>query len=189
MRIISGSARGRKLVEFSGRGIRPTPDRVREALFSILASRIGAFSGLRVLELFAGSGAQSLEALSRGAETALLVDSSPQALKVITENITRCRCEQRARAVCADALVALEQQKSEGPFDLVLLDPPYHRNLIPQVLEKIDVLQLLADDGIICAESASDEVINDFGNLKLLEARRYGSTMIHLFVRRGPNEA
>lgn len=188
MRIISGTARGRKLVEFSGRGIRPTPDRVREALFSILSSRLGSFSGLRALELFAGSGAQSLEALSRGAAMALLVDSSAQALKVIAENINRCRCQSQTRVVRADALAILDTLKSEGPFDLVLLDPPYHQELIPQVLEKIDSLQLLSDDGIICAESASDEVINAIGGLKLLENRRYGSTAIHLFARRGSNE-
>jgi len=87
MRIISGTARGRQLAPFSGKDIRPTPDRVREAIFSILTSQFGSFSGLKVLELFAGSGAQSLEALSRGANSAILVDSGSIAAKTITENI------------------------------------------------------------------------------------------------------
>ena len=181
MRIISGTARGRKLAEFSGAGIRPTPDRVREALFSKLVSRLGSFAGLKVLELFAGSGAQALEALSRGAASAILVDSSAQAAKVITENIQRCRCEERARLLRGDALRTLPQLTSEGPFDLILLDPPYNQGLIPQTLEKIDSLQLLGDDGIICAESAAGEKVADIGNLQLLETRKYGSTLIHLF--------
>ena len=183
MRIISGTARGRKLAGFSGTDIRPTPDRVREALFSKLSSRLGSFTGLKVLELYAGSGAQSLEALSRGATIAILVDSSPQAVKVIKENIQRCRFEERARRVRGDALLVLPQLVNAGPFDLILLDPPYNRGLIPQTLEKIDSLQLLGDDGIICAESAAEEKLADFGNLHVWESRRYGSTMIHLLGR------
>ncbi len=181
MRIISGTARGRKLAGFSGSSIRPTPDRVREALFSMLNSRLGSFQGLNVLELFAGSGAQSLEALSRGAASATLVDASPQAAKVITENVQRCKFESRARLVRADALLALPRLSAEAPFDLILLDPPYNQGLIPQALEKIDSLQLLADDGIICAESAAEEELSDYGRLQLLERRKYGSTMIHLY--------
>jgi len=175
MRIISGTARG-------------PPDRVREALFSILASRLGSFNGLRVLELFAGSGAQSLEALSRGAEMALLIDSSPQACQVIEENIRRCGCEHRARLLRADVLSSLPKLQDSAPFDLILLDPPYNQGLLPPVLEQIDSLQLLSDDGIICAESASREQMTDSGGLKLLDSRRYGLTTIHLFALRGPTE-
>jgi len=181
MRIISGKARGRKLMEFSGQGIRPTPDRVREALFSLLTSRLGSFSSLQILELFAGSGALSLEAISRGAECAKLVDSSSQAIKVIEENTSRCRCESQVLAVQAEVLHFLSKLKSNIPFDLIFLDPPYRQGFIPKVLEKIDSLQLLADDGIICAESASDESISATAGLQLLESRRYGSTTIHLF--------
>ena len=188
MRIISGTARGRKLAGFSGQKIRPTPDRVREALFSILSSRLGGFSGLRVLELFAGSGALSLEALSRGAASALLVDSSPQALEVIQENITRCGCRSQAQVVRGEIPGILSKLPNPTPFDLILLDPPYHCNLIPPVLQQIDCLQLLAVDGIICAESASDETLSDYGGLRLLESRRYGSTTLHLFGRPAQNE-
>ncbi len=187
MRIISGTARGRKLTPFSGEGIRPTPDRVREALFSILNSRLGSFSGIKVLELFAGSGAQSLEALSRGAASAILVDVSAQAIKVIEENIRCCKVESTARVVRGDALTALPRLTKDGPFDLILLDPPYNQGLIPQALEKIEHLQLLADDGIICAESAAGEILTDSGKLKLIESRKYGSTMIHFYRRTDPD--
>jgi len=181
MRIISGTARGRKLAEFSGSDIRPTPDRVREALFSKLSSRFGNFAGLKVLELFAGSGAQALEAVSRGAASAILVDSNIQATKLIGENIRRCKFEASTRLLQADALSALSRLATEGPFDLIMLDPPYNRGFIPQVLEKIDALQLLADDGIICAESAADENPAYSGRLKLLESRKYGSTLVHFY--------
>ena len=181
MRIISGTARGRQLATFSGKDIRPTPDRVREAVFSILSSRFGSFNGLKVLELFAGSGAQALEALSRGAKSAILVDSGIIAAKTISENIERCRFESSARFMKQDIFLALPQLVSAAPFDLILLDPPYNQNLLPQALEKIERLNLLAENGIICAESSKNEVLEDCGNLKIIENRTYGSTRIHLY--------
>ncbi|MEA3544672.1 MAG: 16S rRNA (guanine(966)-N(2))-methyltransferase RsmD [Thermodesulfobacteriota bacterium] len=181
MRIISGTARGRQLVSFAGKDIRPTPDRVREAIFSVLTSRFGSFSGLNVLELFAGSGAQALEALSRGAKSAILVDSGNVAAQTISENIKRCRFESAAQFLRKDVFTALPQLVSSAPLDLILLDPPYNQELLPQVLKQIEHLNLLAENGIICAESARDEELNDFGTLKLTESRVYGSTRIHLY--------
>ncbi len=181
MRIISGTVRGRQLTPFSGKEIRPTPDRVREALFSILTSRFGSFNGLNILELFAGSGAQALEALSRGAKSAVLVDSGDVAAKTIVENIKCCRFESSARFIMQDVFAALPQLPPAAPFDLILLDPPYHQNLLPQVIEKIAHLNLLAENGIICAESAKDEELSDIGSLSLIESRVYGSTRIYLY--------
>lgn len=181
MRIISGTARGRQLSTFSGTGIRPTPDRVREALFSILLSRLGSFHGLKVLELFAGSGAQALESVSRGAESATVVDSSQQAVKLIEENAMRCKLESKVRILNQDVSGALPGLVSTGPFDLILLDPPYNRNHIPQTLNLIESLQLLSEDGIICAESATNETLTVSDKLELLDSRKYGSSTIHLF--------
>ena len=181
MRIISGSARGRQLATFPGKDIRPTPDRVREAVFSILVSRFGTFNRLKVLELFAGSGAQSLEALSRGAQSAIMVDSSQVAAQLINENIQRCRFESSTRFLRQDVLTALPMLTSSAPFDLILLDPPYKQNLIPTVIKEIEDLNLLAENGIICAESAKDEELGDFAALKLIESRVYSSTRIHLY--------
>ena len=183
MRIISGAARGRQLASFSGKDIRPTPDRVREAIFSILTSQFGSFNGLNVLELFAGSGAQALEALSRGAKSAILIDSGNIAAKTISENIKLCKFETAARFLRQDVFAALPQLVSSGPFDLILIDPPYNQNLLSQAIEKIEHLNLLAENGIICAESAKDEELGDFGTLKLTESRVYGSTRIHLYSR------
>ncbi len=181
MRIISGSARGRQLVSFSGTDIRPTPDRVREAIFSILTSRFGSFTDLNVLELFAGSGAQSLEALSRGAKASIMVDSGIVATKTITENIQRCKFESKTNFLRKDVFTALPQLVTVAPFDLILLDPPYNQKLIPKAIKEIERLNLLAENGIICAESAKDEEFSDFGTLELIENRIYGSTRIHLF--------
>ena len=181
MRIISGTARGRQLATFSGKDIRPTPDRVREAVFSILTSQFGTFNGLKILELFAGSGAQSLEALSRGAKSAILIDSGNSAAEIIADNIKRCHFELSARLLKQDVLQSLPQLTVSAPFDLILLDPPYNQNLLPQVIEKIERLNLLTENGIICAESSKNEALGDCGKLKIIDNRVYGSTRIHLY--------
>ncbi len=188
MRIISGKSRGRRLAEFAGAEIRPTPDRVREALFSILSSRLGNFNDLNVLELFAGSGAQSLEAISRGARFATLVDSGKPAARLITENIKRCHCEETTRFINQDVFSALPVLKEQAPFDLILLDPPYNRNLVPKALQQIASLNLLSKQGLICAETAREELLEDSGCFRLLESRTYGATRIHLFGQTENND-
>ena len=180
MRIIGGSARGRKLAEFKASGIRPTPDRVREALFSILFSRLGGLEGLKILELFAGSGAMSLEAISRGAASAVLVDSAEAAIGLIRENISHCGMAERTRIVRQTAEKVLDQLPAAGPFDLIFMDPPYRKNFIPPLLERIASLQLLAQNGIIAAESARGEDIPIPSGLCRLDTRSYGSSEIHL---------
>ena len=181
MRIISGSVRGRQLTTFTGKNIRPTPDRVREAMFSILISRLGSFNGLNVLELYAGSGAQALESLSRGAKNAILIDSGETAAQVINTNIKLCKFESSARFIKQDVLSVLPQLTNRPPFDLILLDPPYNLQLIPKTLKQIENLKLLAENGILCAESAKNEILEDVGNLELIESRTYGSTKIHIY--------
>ncbi len=121
MRIIAGEWRGRKLVAPAGRETRPTADRTRETLFSMLASRLGSFEGLRVADLYAGSGALGLEALSRGAAQATFVESDRAAIRAIEANAAAMGAQDRAslRATSAAALPASE------PFDLIFADPPY----------------------------------------------------------------
>ena len=110
-----------------------------------------------------------------------MVDSGSVAANTIPENIKRCRFESSTRFLRQDAITVLPQLDSSAPFDLILLDPPYNQNLLPQAIEKIEHLKLLAENGIICAESARDEVLGDFGALKLTDTRVYGSTRIHLY--------
>jgi 16S rRNA (guanine966-N2)-methyltransferase len=181
MRIIAGSIRGKKLAAFDGKQIRPTPDRVREALFSMLVSRFGGLNGLKVLELFAGTGAQSFEALSRGAATAVMIEQSPYAIKLIRDNATACGFNDRVTLIPGELPDCLDKACRHAPFDLILLDPPYHAGLIDRVITRIESLNLLTDDGIICAETTRREVIQYQGALTLLDSRCYGSTAIHLF--------
>ena len=183
MRIIAGTARGRNLETFTGRDIRPTPDRVREAVFSALSSRMGGFSSCRVLDLFAGSGALALEALSRGAQEALLVDRSPQASRLQRANIQRCGFADRAAVLTGDVLGLLPGLASKGPFNLVFLDPPYSQNLVLLALEALTGPGLLADGALICAEAADkDPVPEKIGPLVRIVHRSYGITAIHFFT-------
>lgn len=181
MRIISGTARGRQLASFSGDNIRPTPDRVREALFSMLQSRLGSLSGTRVLDLFCGSGALSLEAVSRGAQSAVLVDSGRDAHKTASENIRRCRFEAEVEYLRQDVYRTFPQLVQRSPFDLIFLDPPYQKGHLRQTLEQIESLNLLNKNGIICAESAKGEDPGEYARFVQLDFRVYGSTQIHLF--------
>ena len=182
MRIISGSAKSKKLAGFSGSQIRPTSDRVREALFSILCSRIGTFEDKTVLDLFAGTGAMGLEALSRGAKTACLVDQGIQAAKVIAENAKTCNLQQKVHFLRGDVLKKLPEIAARGPFDLIFLDPPYDMGLVEATLKAIDELGLLRKTGIACAEASVQEDLPErTGNLTCILQRRYGSTLIGLF--------
>lgn len=184
MRIISGTARGTQLLSPSDKTIRPTPDRVREAIFSMIFSRLGPFKGYRVLDLFSGTGAMALEALSRGAEKAWLIDSGEEAGRIIPANIRTCRSGERAVFVRQGIPAVLGRLRQEGAFDLIFMDPPYGLDHIPPLLSAIHELQLLTPEGLVVAESGvSDPVPETAGQLIRLESRRYGSTFIHLFAR------
>ena len=157
MRIIAGEFRSRVLKTLSGDNTRPTTDRVREAVFS----RLGPyFDGGRILDLFAGSGAISLEALSRGFDEAVMVDKSRQACQVIKANIDLLKVDERVTLWQCDYKSALERLKE--PFDLIYLDPPYAFREVKQLLDKIVSLNLIRPSGIIVVETNSaDEVIAD----------------------------
>lgn len=182
MRVIAGSARGRRLATFSGSSIRPTPDRVREALFSMLQSRMGSFNELRVLDLFAGTGALAIEALSRGAASATLVEQAPDAAKTIHDNLNLCRVNERAVLLNSDAWRVLPTLEARHPFDLIFVDPPYHMGLAERAVLEIAKLGLLATDGILCVETSTGEVLTEAaGRLQRCDYRRYGSVMISLY--------
>jgi 16S rRNA (guanine(966)-N(2))-methyltransferase RsmD len=187
LRVISGSAKGKRLAAFPGGTIRPTPDRVREALFSILHSRLGPLKGKTVLDLFAGTGAMALEALSRGCRRAILVDQSQQAERIISANLKTCGFEEQAAHIRGDVLQVLPRLKGDGPFDLIFLDPPYGRDMVSKIMKSLFDLELLAPEGIVCAESARDDAVPEtIGELVRFDQRHYGSTSIHLFTRPEP---
>lgn len=181
MRVISGTARGRRLTAFKGNKVRPTSDRVREALFSILHSRLSGFSGLKVLDLFAGSGALGIEALSRGASAACLVDKAQSSAEIIRENLQRCQLANKAEVIVRDAFSALPSM-GDIHFDLIFIDPPYSRGYAEQAISEIANANLLSKDGILCAETGTDENLPEtIGNLQRIDQRRYGSTVISLY--------
>ncbi|MBX3208628.1 MAG: 16S rRNA (guanine(966)-N(2))-methyltransferase RsmD [Labilithrix sp.] len=184
MRITGGVFRSRALIAPRGQETRPTSDRVREALFSMLASA-GLFAdelGPRVLDLYAGSGALGLEAVSRGARSAVLVESARPALAAIRENI-------RALDVGAEVeLVATRVERAldtvEGPFDLVLVDPPYadvKTRAFAETLAK--AARLLAASGVLVLEHASTDEPTPPAGLALDRRRRHGDTTLSLFHR------
>ncbi len=179
MRVISGSARGMKLRTLEGLDTRPTSDRVKEAIFDIIQFDI---EGRRVLDLFAGSGQLAIEALSRGAAYAVLVDESAEAGKVIRENLKKTRFDQRASVFQADYLRYLTTVRER--FDIILLDPPYAKNFLENALHKISEIDILSEGGIIVCERAREKVLPpQIGNLLCSKDYCYGKTAVNLYYR------
>ena len=156
MRIIAGEWRGRKLVAPKGDFTRPTADRTRETLFSMLASRLGSFEGLSVLDLFAGSGALGLEALSRGAGHCLFVEQESEAVKTIRANIDTFDARTRTQ-VQQGSVMSLGPAKA--PHDLILLDPPYDTGAGQVALDRMARLGWIGPATWIALETRKDEEI------------------------------
>lgn len=156
MRIVAGEWRGRKLQAPAGDATRPTADRTRETLFSMLVSRIGSFEGLSVADLFAGSGALGLEALSRGAATCLFVEQDAAAIRSLRANIAAMRAPDRCE-VRASSVLALGPAKA--PLDLLLLDPPYDSGAGVVALEKLLRLGWIGPASWISLETGGTEVV------------------------------
>lgn len=155
MRIIAGQWRGRKLLAPAGETTRPTADRTRETLFSMLVSRVGAFDGLRVADLFAGSGALGLEALSRGAAACIFVEQDAAAIRAIRSNIANFQ----AAALCdVRAASVLTLGVAKEPLDLILLDPPYQTGAGAVALDKLQRLGWVGPATWISLETAYNEV-------------------------------
>jgi 16S rRNA (guanine966-N2)-methyltransferase len=181
MRIVAGALRGRPLGR-PPKGVRPTSDKVREALFDV----VGPVDGFHVLDLFAGTGALGLEALSRGAARAVFVDESAASTRAVAENAAKLGMELRARVLRLPAARALRTLASEGiAFDLVLVDPPYGRDLAGPVLEDLVRLNLCAPDARIAVEIATRDRPPAPTGLSASRPRRYGDTTL-VFYRPSP---
>jgi 16S rRNA (guanine966-N2)-methyltransferase len=182
MRVIAGSERGRRLKSVRHLKVRPTADRVREGLFSILSSRFDLHDAV-VLDLFAGTGALGIEALSRGARRAVFVERGRGALHVLRENVELCGFPLRAEIwplSVRRALRGLEEHAYR--FDGVLMDPPYESALVSSTLEMIAQSALLRPGAWVIAERHVDEPVSDsYGPLRLTRDRRYGKTSIVLY--------
>ena len=169
MRVIAGTARGTRLSAPKGTDIRPTSDRAKEAIFNSLRSR-SAIEEAEVLDLFAGTGALGIEALSRGAKKATFVDKSPESLELVRENLKKSGFEKKAETVNEDSVNWL--QKSSKPSDLVLLDPPYGFEDWPELLDALSQKQ----PGIVVIES--DREIDPGPKGHVDSIRQYGSSVV-----------
>ena len=176
MRVISGSARGLKLLSLDGLDTRPTLDRVKEALFSMLIPYTG---GACVLDLFAGSGALGIEALSRGSSSAVFVELNNQAMDIVKKNVSAARFSEKATFCQKNALDYLNQ--SDKVFDIIFLDPPYQGELYGKCLELIHKNSLISQDGVIVLEwdsTLSRPAIPP--QFETIKERRYGRVMLTL---------
>jgi len=181
MRIISGTARGRRLRAVRGRETRPTSDRVKETLFNILGDRVVDAS---FLDLFAGSGDVGIEALSRGAERAVFVESSRRAAQVIRENLASCGISSGYLVLCKTVASALTLLEGRGErFDLIFLDPPYASTLAAETLEKISQGTLLRPGGLVVAEHHHKTLLADeYGWLRRIRRKLIGETALSFYA-------
>ena len=177
MRIVGGEFKGRKLFSVRGKTIRPTADRTRESMFNILSHRV---PGTIVLDLFAGTGALGIEALSRGAESAVFVDNSSGSLSVIRRNVESCALNDRANIIKWNIEKNLNCLKTNRTgFSLVFIDPPYNRNLLKPTLFNLDQSKSLVNGSCIVVEHAFLESIpTDLLAFELTDQRRYGKTLV-----------
>ena len=186
MRIIGGQWRGRRLFAPEGMETRPTSDKVREALFNIIRNDV---FDARIWDVFAGSGALALEALSRGAEFAVLTDASRKAAASIKRNIELCGAQEQTRLLVTEWQGAVSSLKGQK-FSLVFLDPPYKlTGAYADVVKRLLAEDMLDEDALIVMEHARDAVLPDLpGEVELCDTRRYGDTCLSLVRRRGAGE-
>jgi len=177
LRIISGALKGKKLFSPKGINTRPTADRIRENIFNILSSRI---INSVVLDLFAGTGALGIEALSRGASFAIFMDTDKDALSVIEKNVAACRLQNRIKIIKADIVknnIAADNRLP--PVNLVFMDPPYNKNLIKPALINLSASRFLQKNSLIIIEHALEETLSGFVlEYKISDQRRYGKTLV-----------
>jgi len=173
MRVITGTARGRKLKEPVGSDIRPTTDMVKESVFNIVQFDI---EGRQVLDLFAGTGQLGIEALSRGADSAVFVDQSAEALKLVRANLEHCGFT--AQVIQGDSIAYLARC---GKFDLIFLDPPYDGDLLDKALQNIFAFDILSDGGIIVCEYRQGRTLPEPPGQYSVRDYRYGKVRVTVY--------
>lgn len=185
MRVIGGFLRSRILARPPS-GVRPTADRVREALFASL----GSLEDAVVLDLYAGTGALGIEALSRGAARAVFVDKSDRSLRVLRQNLKTLELVEQARVVRAAVVPALRQLAGAGEhFDLALLDPPYASDDLEAALEELVASRVMAPEAIVVVETAKRHVLPEVAGLEECARRQYGDTQITRFQCQAPESS
>ena len=184
MRVIGGISRGSKLFSLEGENTRPTLDRVKESLFNIIQNEL---SESIVLDLFAGSGALGIEALSRGASFVTFVDNSKDAVDIIRKNIEKTKFNSKSEILNSDFKSALERNKNKK-YDLIFLDPPYKTNFIVESIELIIEYNILADNGTVILETDIEkEILQKLNliNINVVDIRKYGRASLIFVNGRG----
>ncbi|MBQ2893759.1 MAG: 16S rRNA (guanine(966)-N(2))-methyltransferase RsmD [Oscillospiraceae bacterium] len=177
MRVITGKARGVQLKTPDGLKTRPTADRVKEALFSVIQFDV---PNTRVLDLFGGTGQLGIEALSRGAKSAVFVDADEKACSLIRENLRRCKMEAEGQVIRSDYLSYLDRCRQK--FDIIFLDPPYAEVFLENALNKISEIDILESGGIIVAERPlGKELLCEFSGFSRSRDYKYGQTLLTLY--------
>lgn len=180
MRVISGRLKGRKLTSIKGYGIRPTSDKVKESIFDILGND---FNGRVVLDLFAGTGSLGIEALSRGAQVAVFIDTHPHSIAVIKKNLVELGLLNCAKIFKRNPLKGLKfLKKISLNFDFIFLDPPYGKGVVDNTLKIISQSEITIPATLVVAEHSVREVVTPrIGSLLLKDQRKYGKTLISFF--------
>ena len=185
MRVISGKMRGVRLKTPTGQSTRPTADRVKEAMFSILQFEL---PGAKVLDLFGGTGQLGIEAVSRGAKSAVFVDQNEQACRLIRENLKLAKMEQESKVVRSDYLSFLKTTKEK--FDIILLDPPYAEVFLENALKLISEIDILQTNGIIVAECPVGKVLpGEYPGFARSKDYKYGNTILTIYRKDTVEEA
>ncbi|MER3422026.1 MAG: 16S rRNA (guanine(966)-N(2))-methyltransferase RsmD [Nitrospiraceae bacterium] len=180
MRVIAGSQKGRRLLSLKGAAIRPTPGRVKEALFSILGNRI---NGARFLDLYAGTGAIGIEALSRGAEQVVFVEPNPASLHILRANLERCHMSSTAEVHACSVEEFLKRAGQWNiAFDIIFADPPYRLDSVSMLLPSLERSVIIGPETIVILEHPTKHSIPErIGHLSLLRHYRYGDTSLSTF--------
>jgi len=181
LRVISGLSKGHKLKTVNGLNTRPTTDRVKESVFSVIAPYI---EDACVLDLFAGTGSLGIEALSRGAKEAVFVDHHKECIDVIQQNIKHTKFEDKSTVIFDDVYRAMVKLAQNGMrFDMFFLDPPYSNGYLPRIISQLEVCDLLKKDSIIVAECFKEDAYPDsVSNIKVRKIKEYGETLVVFYA-------
>lgn len=177
MRIISGTAKGRKLLSPEGMGTRPTLDRIKESIFNIIQNKV---PGSTVVDVFAGTGSLGLEAASRGAKECYLIDKGEITFKYLKQNVDNFKFNDFCKCLNTDSYSALQEFGRKGLiFDLIFIDPPYLKDMIPPAVDIVSEKHLLAEDGLIVTKiDTSEEIYQGNMEIELFDHRKYGNTTV-----------
>ncbi len=180
MRIITGSARGTKLVTLEGLETRPTSETVKEAVFSMIQFEL---EDRRILDLFSGSGQMGLEALSRGAAKATLIDLNPDAVKIIRQNAQKAKLYDKCVILSSDCRRVMKGISGKEKFDIIFIDPPYAAKAIPDILRDLIKYDLIEENGIIICEDDSSKPY-ELEGLSLRRFAKYGRTYVTVLEKK-----